>query len=141
MSAPARLVLVHKQRTSAMIRFVRFPHGIVAPQPLPKLAELLGEDEQINAETVVTHPALLVNSVADMLGLSAGDIVLEGGFHAHVDTPEGTAPVYLGSLTSIDPPLDAAERTGARFIAITGARDLPPAELELLRRAYECVME
>jgi len=89
----------------------------------------------------MTHPALLVKNVADMLGLSAYDIVLESGFRAHVDTPEGAAPVYLGSLTAIDPPYDAAERSGARFIAITEARDLPPAELELLRRAYECVME
>jgi len=47
MSVPARLILVHKQRTSAMIRFLRFSHGIVAPDPLPNLAELMGEDEQI----------------------------------------------------------------------------------------------
>jgi len=141
MLAPARLILVHKQRTSAMARFVRFPHGIVAAQPLPKLAELMGEDEQIEEQAVVTHPAVLVKSVADLLGLSGDDIALEGGFRAHVDTPEGTALVYLGSLTSIDPPFEAAERSGARFIAITGARDLPPAELGLLRRVYECVME
>ena len=141
MSAPARLILVHKQRTSAMIRFLRFPHGIVAPEPLPKLAELMGEGEQVEGEAVVTHPAMLVKNVATMLGLSEDDIALEGGFRAHVDTPEGAAPVYLGSLTAIDPPYDAAECSGARFIAITDARDLPPAELGLLRRVYECVME
>jgi len=141
MSAPARLILVHKQRTSAMIRFVRFPHGIVAPDPLSKLAELMGEDEQVEEQAVVTPPAVLVKIVADLLDLSEDDIALEGGFRAHVDTPEGAAPVYLGSLTAIDPPYDAVERSGARFIAITDARDLPPTELELLRRAYECVME
>jgi len=35
----------------------------------------------------------------------------------------------------------AAERIGGRFVALTEVRDLPPAQLELLRRAYACIME
>ena len=38
-------------------------------------------------------------------------------------------------------PFDAAERVGGRFIALTEGRGLPPAELDLLRRAYRVIME
>jgi len=141
MPAPARMILVHKQRTSAMIRFLRYGNGIIAPEPLPKLAQVVDEDDQVDEAAVVLHPAVLIKAVADTLGLQGDDIELESDFCAHVDTPDGVASVYLGALKSIDPPFDAAKRIGARFIAITEARDLPPAELKLLRSAYTCVME
>jgi len=141
MAAPARMILVHKQGTSARTRFLRFTDGIVAPEPLPKLAQVLGEDEAGGDAAVLAHPAMLVNAVAGKLGLDTGDIEVETEFRADVDTPEGLSPIYLGRITTIDPPFDAAEKIGARFIAVTEARDLGPSELELLRRAYTCVME
>lgn len=140
MSAPARLILVHKQRTSARVRFLRYADGIVAPDPFPKLAQVLGEDEG-EAPDVVAHPSMLVNRVAGDLGVDANDIEIESDFSAKVDTPQGVAPIYLGRITTIDPPFEAADGVGAKFIAITDARDLGPSNLELLRRAYECVME
>ena len=141
MAAPARLILVHKQRTSAMVRFLRYDDGIVAPEPFPKLSQVLGEDEEVDGADVVAHPAMLVNQVAGQLGLRADDIDLETDFSSNVDTPQGVAPVYLGRITTIDPPFEVAEIIGARFINITEARDMTPSELELLRRAYLCVME
>jgi len=72
--------------------------------------------------------------------LDAGAIELESECAANVDTPSGVAPIFLGRLTTMDPPFDVVEREGARFISITEARDLRPVELELLRRAYTCVM-
>jgi len=138
MTVPARLILVHKQGTSARTLFLRFKSGVVAPEPLPALAQVVDEG---GAGDVVVHPAALFAQVAASLGLDAGDIELESDFSADVDTPGGIVPVYLGRMTTIDAPLEAAERVGARFIAITEARDLSPVELELLRRAYTCVME
>lgn len=140
MSAPARLILVHKQRTSARVRFLRYANGIVAPDAFPELAQVLGEDEG-DPPDVVVHPAMLVNRVAGDLGLDVDDIAIESDFSANVDTPQGIAPIYLGRITTIDPPFDAADGIGAKFIAITEARDLGPSNLELLRRAYACVME
>lgn len=140
MSAPARLILVHKQGTSARVRFLRYTDGIVAPDAFPDLAQVLGEDEG-GDPGVVAHPAMLVNRVAGDLGVDADDIVIESDFAAKVDTPEGVAPIYLGRITTIDPPFEAADGIGAKFIAITEARDLGPSNLELLRRAYACVME
>jgi len=139
MSTPARLILVHKHATSARTRFLRFESGVVAPEPLPDLSEVLGEGD--GDGDVVTHPAMLMAQVAVNLGLSADTIELESEFSANVDTPTGAVPVFLARITTMDPPFDAAEQAGARFISITEARDLTPVELELLRRAYTCVME
>lgn len=141
MAAPARLILVHKHRTSARTLFLRFPDGIVTPEALPKLSQVLGEDEAVEDATVVAHPAMLIKQAAAALGLEGSDIQLESDFHANVDTPQGVAPIYLGEITTVDAPLAAVERGGGHFIAITEARDLSPAELELLRRAYTAVME
>lgn len=141
MTAPARLILVHKQRTSARIRFLRFADGIAAPEPFPKLAQVMDIGEQGESAAVVVHPAMLVGQVAKRLGMNAGDIELESEFSAYVDTPEGVSRVYLGQFTSIDPPFEVAEKADANFISITEARDLSSTELELLRRAYACIME
>lgn len=141
MSAPARLILVHKQDTSARTRFLRYANGIVAPEPFPPLTAVLDENDAPRENGVVMHPAALVKRVTADIGLQADEVVLESDFHASVDTPEGVAPVYLGRITTVDPPFDVAEKAGARFIAITEARDLSPSDLELMRRAYACVME
>lgn len=135
------MILVHKQGTSARTRFLRYADGIVAPEPFPKLAQVLDETERSGDAAVLTHPAMLVRQVAEGLGIDADDIEVETEFRSNVDTPQGVAPIYLGCITTIDPPFDAAEKIGARFIAITEARDLGPSDLELLRRAYDCVME
>jgi len=141
MAAPARLILVHKQPTSAHIHFLRFEDGIVAPVPLPKLSQVLGEEESVEDAEVVQHPAMLVGRVATELDMDAKAIRLEGDFHAHVDTPDGAAAIFLGRIDTIDLPFDVAEKAGGRFISLTEARDLTPTELELLRRAYICIME
>ncbi|NTV97340.1 MAG: hypothetical protein HGA75_18320, partial [Thiobacillus sp.] len=52
--ADLRLILAHKQRTSARVRFLRFPHGLCAFQPLPTLSvvEEVGEGDP----AVAYHP-------------------------------------------------------------------------------------
>lgn len=139
--APARVLLVHKHITSARVRFLRYEDGIVGPVPLPKLAQVLEADEAAVGGAVVEHPAVLVGRVAADLGLNAGDIEVEPAFRAYVDTPQGVSTIYLGLLTAIDPPFEAATQVGARFIAMTEAGDLTPTELELMRQAYICLMD
>lgn len=120
---------------------MRYGDGVVAPDPFPKLSQVLGEDEDTRRAAVAIHPATLLLQVAENIGLNVSDIELETEFRANVDTPQGISSVYLAGITTQDPPFDVAEKIGAKFIAITEARDLTPPELELLRRAYACVME
>ncbi len=132
-----RLILAHKQKTSARVRFLRFPHGLTAFQALPALSSLL---DQPPSSTVETHPGFYLRAAEQTLGLDAGGLALEAEFNACVDTPEGLVRVRLATFTSIDPPFDMAEALGGRFIAITEMRGISPAELDLLRQAYTVLM-
>ena len=132
-----RLLLAHKQKTSARVRFLRFPHGLTAFQALPALSSVF---EDAPDSRVEMHPGLYLRSAEAQLGLAAGSLALEAEFSASVDTPDGPIRVRLATFTSIDPPFVAAERLGGRFIAITEARGCAPAELDLLRQAYTALM-
>jgi hypothetical protein len=128
-----RLILAHKQKTSARLRFLRFAHGLTAFEALPALSAVLDAPPVHGVEA---HPGVYLRAAEARLGLAPGDLALEAEFHAAVDTPDGTIDVRLASFTGIDPPFAAARRHAARFIAITEARGASAVELELLRRAY-----
>lgn len=135
--------MYHKHNTSARTRFLRFGHGgVCGLSKLPALAEFVDELSSATPDTdLVEHPASLISELLQMLDLPRDSIVIEPEFQEWVDIPDGPVRVYLGRYEGIDPPLAEAESVGCRFIDLTEARDLPPAELELLRRAYTVVME
>jgi hypothetical protein len=135
MESCARLILFHKQKTSARTRFLRFADTVLAFGPLPASATL-----NADAGAVRPHPSAHLHAAEARLGLPAGSLEAVADFQLDVDTPDGTLPVLLAGFTSIDPPFAAAEAIGARFAPITEARGLPPVELELLRHAYEVLI-
>jgi hypothetical protein len=129
-----RLLLVHKQKTSARTRFLRFADTVLAFEALPAAAQLASPG------CVRPHPAAHLQAAEQKLGLPAGSIEPLPEFEYDVATPDGAVPVLLAAFTTIDPPFAAAEAIGGRFIAITEARGLPAIELDLLRRAYEVLI-
>jgi hypothetical protein len=112
--AAPRLILFHKQKTSARTRFLRFADTVLSFGPLPVAEE--------------------------RMALPAGSLEVIADFQMDMETADGTVPVLLAGFTSIDPPFAAAEAIGARFAPITEARGVPPVELELLRHAYEVLI-
>ncbi len=136
-----RLLLAHKQKTSARVRFLRFPHGVCAFTALPILSTVF---EDPPSSRVENHPSVYLRSAEAALGLDNGGLALEAEFSASVDTPDGPIKVRLATFTSIDPPFELAERLGGKFIAITETRGevnkISPAEMELLRQAYTALM-
>lgn len=134
-----RLLCFHKQGTSARTRFVRWPHGMLAFEPLPADARLLDENEK-SALTVRQHPAAVLADAAVRLDMPADALRAETEFDAVIATPEGEVPILLVHFASLDPPFAAVEKHGGRFIAITEARDVSPQELQLLRKAYEILI-
>ena len=128
-----RLILAHKQSTSARVRFLCFAHGICAFAPLPLLSSF---DEDAPVPQVVLHPGVYLRPAEERLGLPEGSLKQETEFVATVQTAEEPIAVNLALITTIDPPFAAAEAAGARFIAITEARNCSDVELGLLRRAY-----
>ncbi len=132
-----RLILLHKQKTSGRVRFLRLPGGMLAFAPLPVPASLR---EDGYAVAMAAHPVGVLREAEKKLGLPMGSIEPAAEFQAWVDTPEGDVAVLLASFASIDPPFEAAAALGGKFIAITEARGLPELELQLLRRVYEYVL-
>jgi hypothetical protein len=138
MAPDTRLVLFHKQGTSARTRFLRFGDSLLAFAPLPAGAVLRAEGEPPG--TVTPHPAPVLKQAELRLGLPPGSLLAEAEYCATVDTPQGEVQVLLAGFTTTDPPFVAANDAGGRFIAITEARGLPPIELELARRAYTTIL-
>jgi hypothetical protein len=138
MTFDTRLVLFHKQGTSARTRFLRFADSLLAFAPLPAGAVLRAETEAQG--NVLPHPASLLKQAEERLGLPPGSLLVEPEFCALADTPQGEVQILLAGFTTIDPPFVAANDIGGRFIAITEARGLPPLELELARRAYTVIL-
>lgn len=133
----SRVILYHKQSTSARTRFLKFNEGSVcAFGGLPKLAAL----SQAKEHKMVVHPAAILKAIETRLGLASGTLRSEGEFHHVVDIPGDRVDVLLAEIQTIDPPFDLAEQADAAFIDLTQARGLPPVELELLRYAYELVL-
>lgn len=143
MDTPLQLILFHKQATSARTRFLRYEDDTVCIfGPLPKLSQLM-DDTIIHVEPpgVEWHPAPVIKRAEQRLGLKPGDIEIESDYHVRLEVPGGEIKVILGRFTTIDPPFERAEAINARFIDLTQARDLTAVELQLLRKAYEVVME
>ena len=64
----ARLILLHKQSTSARVRFLRLPAGILAFMPLPAQAEL----RELQSPTVGAERSALDQLAAQLTALSQG---------------------------------------------------------------------
>jgi len=135
---PVRLIMYHKNPASARTRFFKLSHGgVCAFEPLPVPAQLLDEPD----EAVVFHPAKLVSEAEQQLGIGEGSLEVDGDYRAWVDVAHGPIQVFLVRFTGIDPPFEAIAEAGGELIDLSGGRSLAPVELELLRMAYECVMD
>ena len=133
-----RVILYHKQATSARLRFLRFPYNSVcAFKPLPKLSMLMDDEAAMN---VAIHPAKVMQQTEQQLGLTSDELEVDGEYQACVDVAGGPVNILLAHFTTIDPPFWLAESLHADFVDLPEARDLPQVELELLRKAYELII-
>lgn len=136
----SRVLLYHKQATSARTLFLNLAHGsVVGPQALPPLASVLEEAEE-GAPALLPHPAALHKALGERLELDSGLFELDVEFRHLVDTPPGPVAVYLAHFTTMDPPRALMHERGASFLPITELRGRHPAEMELLRRAYTSIL-
>lgn len=138
---PLAIILFHKQSTSARVRFLLAENSSICfATEIPALATLVEENQLSKDSTVDKHPATAVGELEQQMGLAKGDIELVKDFSLKLDVPNQVIPVYLGYFKNIDPPFDEVATIGAKFIAITEARRLPPVELQLLQKAYQYLM-
>ncbi len=131
-----RVILFHKQSTSARTRFLRLANdSVCAFDPIPPLAEISEASPDL-----MIHPTAVLHEVETRLELPKDSLEAEPEFQCRVEVPGEPIQILLAGITTIDPPFEAAEKAGASFIDITQARGLPPIELQMLRSAYEVIL-
>jgi hypothetical protein len=136
-----RLLLYYKGDISALTLFAQHENGSVClPEPLPALSSIL-EEESSYASKVSVHPAVLVQGVNQLLNLDNDLLASEAGYCEYIDTPKGIITVYMARLNLLDPPHKMMSGLGYGLRTLPELRGRPPAEMELLRRAYVKVME
>ncbi len=136
-----RLLLYYKGDISALVLFAQCANGSVCfPRPLPILSSPLEEDDIVE-QKVCPHPAALLNHVTRLMQLDDDLLRMEPGFSEAIDTPNGAIIVHMARFMVLDPPHGLMHRHDCRMRTLPELRGRPPAELELLRRAYVKVME
>jgi hypothetical protein len=139
--AKTRLIMYHKSGSSGMTKFLRSDEQTVCVfSALPKLSTVLEKHERPTDEKILNHPSSLIKQAADWLGMEQANFEVDSDYCEKVDVADGPLTVYLVRFKTQDPPRDNAEKIGGKFISLTEAVGLPPAEMELLRRAYEVIM-
>lgn len=136
-----RVILYYNGAISALTLFVQHANGSVcSPSPLPLLSSALESEETVH-DVVSTHPASVVQAAGTALDLPIHLLKAESGYRERVETPGGIITVYLARFDLLDPPHQLVESKDCRFRTLTQLRGQPPAEMELLRRAYAFIME
>ncbi|MDP1664770.1 MAG: hypothetical protein Q8L79_06530 [Methylobacter sp.] len=135
-----RLLLYYKGDISALMLFAQHSNGSICfPEPLPALSSAL-EPEEFITEKVSTHPAMLVNNINQLLQLDNDLLRIEPEFSEQVDAPGGIITVHMVRFMLLDPPHKLMQSRDCRMRTLPELRGRPPAEMELLRRAYAKVM-
>jgi hypothetical protein len=136
-----RLLLLYKGDISALVLFAQQNNGSVCfPEPLPALSSPL-DSENSPAGTVSLHPSVLVNPIRQRLQLDEDLLRVESGFSERIDCPGGIVTVHMARFMLLDPPHKLMQSRDCRLRTLPELRGRPPAEMELLRRAYVKVME
>jgi hypothetical protein len=135
-----RLLLYYKGDISALMLFAQHSSGSICfPEPLPALSSAL-EPEEFTSGKVSTHPAMQVNNINRLLQLDNDLLRVEPEFSEQIDTPGGIIIVHMARFMLLDPPHKLMQSRNCRMRTLSELRGRPPAEMELLRRAYTKVM-
>lgn len=135
-----RLLLYYKGDISALMLVAQHSNGSICfPESLPALSSAL-EPEEFITEKVSTHPAMLVNNINRLLQLDNDLLRIEPEFSEQIDAPGGIITVHMARFMLLDPPHKLMQSRDCRMRTLPELRGRPPAEMELLRRAYAKVM-
>ena len=136
-----RTILYYNGAISALTLFLQHPgESVCTPSPLPALSSVL-EDDVMPQTIDLMAPAKIVRAISKTMGLDEDLLQANTAYRQQVDAPGGIITVYLARFNVLDPPRQLMAEKGCQFKTLTELRNRPPAEMELLRRAYALVME
>lgn len=134
-----RLLLYYKGDISALMLFAQHNGSICFPEPLPALSNAL-ESEQFKVGKISLHPAMLVKAINQLLQLDNDLLRIEADFSEQIDSPGGIITVHMARFMLLDPPHKLLQSRACKLSTLPELRGRPPAEMELLRRAYAKLM-
>ncbi|MGR9116026.1 MAG: hypothetical protein ACU85E_09690 [Gammaproteobacteria bacterium] len=140
MDNKSHIILYYKGDISALTLFCQQADGNICFPPLPKLSAAVDEDH-VSPLPVELYPTKLISRINVQLRLDDDLLVAEPGFYEQVETPEGIVTVYMARFKLLDPPHKLMAARSCKMQPLTALIGRPPAEMELLRRAYSKVME
>ena len=141
LSKSTRVILYYNGAISALTLFLQHPdESICTPSPLPALSLVL-EDDAIPQTIDLMAPAKIVRAISKTMDLDEDLLQADTAYREQVDAPGGIITVYLARFNVLAPPRQLMAEKGCQFRTLTELRNRPPAEMELLRRAYALVME
>ncbi len=136
-----RLLLYYKGDISALTLFLQQENGSICfPEKLPVLSSPI---EPIDFQTpkISLFPVVLVNAINKQLHIPNDLLKVDAEFNEQIETPKGITTVYMARFMVLDPPHKLVQSRGCSLKTLPELRGRPPAEMELLRRAYVHVME
>jgi hypothetical protein len=137
----SRVILYYNGAISALTLFVQHSdESVCTPSPLPVLSSVL-EENDVHEDSAHTDPSAIVSVISHAMGLPADLLQVNSAYREQVNTPNGVITVYLAYFNALDPPHQLMAGKGCKFRTLTELRNRPPAEMELLRRAYALLME
>jgi hypothetical protein len=137
----SRVILYYNGAISALTLFLQHPgESVCTPSPLPALSSVL-EDDVMPQNIDLMAPAKIVSAISKTMDLPDNLLQANTAYREQVDAPGGIITVYMARFNTLDPPRLLMAEKGCKFETLTELRNRPPAEMELLRRAYALVME
>ena len=136
-----RVILYHKQPTSAKISFLRLNGTVCQWGGLPSGAKMVSCQIEDDEQPTTPAPKDLISTIEQQLKLTPGILTLETPFQAIVAAEDDEFNVYLAGFTTTDAPHEQVAEIEGKLIAVTEARRLPPVELELLKQVYAFLMD
>ncbi|MDJ0744654.1 MAG: hypothetical protein QNJ32_15020 [Xenococcaceae cyanobacterium MO_167.B27] len=134
-----RLIMYHKQATSARVTFLLLNGSVCHFDGLPAESKIV--DSTIEEDGIVDYPESLISNSTKRLGLSSNILEIEKSFQAKAGNSTLTFDVYLAGFTTVDPPREQLAHLGGKLISITEAVRLQRVEIELLGLAYSFLMD
>ena len=137
----SRVILYYNGAISGLTLFVQHPdESVCTPSPLPALSSVL-EDDVMPQNIDLMAPAKIVSAISKTMDLPDNLLQANTAYREQVDAPGGIITVYLARFNALDPPRQLMAEKNCKFRTLTELRNRPPAEMELLRRAYALLME
>lgn len=137
----SRIIIFHKHPVSAKVRFLKHAYGgICGFDTLPQLATFI-DSGLAGYSGQAENPNKVCSDAVQKLQLQKGILEVQEDFEKSIEVPGGIICIYLASIKGLDTPDEQLAIQKMSLHLITELRQIPAIELNLLRSAYEAIME